>query len=60
MDLDPGCFDEGSQYVGRFWSLLETRPYMRVLQALVRFYQEDKRFDKAAYVALRHVLHTPP
>ncbi|KAH9951807.1 hypothetical protein B0H21DRAFT_775950 [Amylocystis lapponica] len=42
------CFEDGDQYVGRFWSLLETRPYMRVLQALVRLAFENKDYDKSA------------
>ena len=47
-DLGPTTFDDGNKYMGMFWSLMETRPYMRVLQALIRIHQENKRFDKAA------------
>ncbi|KAI0370235.1 hypothetical protein BV20DRAFT_305450 [Pilatotrama ljubarskyi] len=46
--LGPTCFDDGDQYVGRFWSLLETRPYMRVLQAIVRLAFENKDYNKSA------------
>ncbi|CAL1702320.1 unnamed protein product [Somion occarium] len=42
----PNCFDDDSNEVGNFWSILETRPYMRVLQSLVRLSFENKRFDK--------------
>jgi hypothetical protein len=52
LDLGPKCFDDDGDRVGHFWDLLETRPYMRTLQALVRIHQENKRFDLAAYVAL--------
>ncbi|GBE79251.1 hypothetical protein SCP_0204480 [Sparassis crispa] len=46
--LGPKCFEDGSDHVGNFWGILETRPYMRVLQALVRLYFENKQFDKSA------------
>ncbi|KAI0699408.1 hypothetical protein BC835DRAFT_1304485 [Cytidiella melzeri] len=50
------CFDEHPDpmisRVGQFWSLLQTRPYMRTLQALVRIHQENKRFDLAAKVGI--------
>lgn len=36
--------------VGKFWDIIATRPYMRVLQAQVRFYFEDKQYNSAAYV----------
>jgi hypothetical protein len=44
------CFDDGSKEVGMFYSILETRPYMRVLQSQVRLYFEDGQFGKSAYV----------
>lgn len=47
-DLGEKCLDDDGDRVGHYWSLIETRPYMRVLQALVRFYVEDGRFDQAA------------
>ncbi|OCH94252.1 hypothetical protein OBBRIDRAFT_810581 [Obba rivulosa] len=31
--LGSSCFDGGGDHVGHFWGILETRPYMRVLQA---------------------------
>ncbi|OSC99218.1 hypothetical protein PYCCODRAFT_1470472 [Trametes coccinea BRFM310] len=46
--LSPTCFEDGDVYTGRFWSLLETRPYMRVLQAIVRLACEIKDYNKAA------------
>jgi hypothetical protein len=48
--LGKDCFNNDSQQVGNFWSILETRPYMRVLQALVRLYFEEGRFEESAYV----------
>lgn len=35
--LGPNAFDEDGDCVGHFWGILETRPYMRVLQAQVQF-----------------------
>ncbi|KAI0637854.1 hypothetical protein C8Q77DRAFT_1047446 [Trametes polyzona] len=46
--LSPTCFDDDGEYAERFWSLLETRPYMRVLQAIVRLAVECKEYNKAA------------
>ncbi|RDB23903.1 hypothetical protein Hypma_009261 [Hypsizygus marmoreus] len=46
--LGNDCFDDKSQHVGNFWSILVTRPYMRVLQALVRLYFEEGRFEESA------------
>jgi len=48
--LGDDCFDDDGDCVGHFWGLLETRPYMRVLQALVRLYFEDEQYEKSAYV----------
>ncbi|TFK93914.1 hypothetical protein K466DRAFT_580545 [Polyporus arcularius HHB13444] len=46
----PDCFedDRAGSRVGQFWGLLETRPYMRVLQAIVRLAFEVKDYQKAA------------
>ncbi|EMD41039.1 hypothetical protein CERSUDRAFT_111609 [Gelatoporia subvermispora B] len=44
----PRCFDDSGDHVGHFWGILETRPYMRVLQAKVRIYIEAKQFANAA------------
>ena len=41
------CFDDDGEQVGHFWSILDTRPYMRVMQALVRLYFEEKRYEKS-------------
>jgi hypothetical protein len=48
--LGATCFDDGSKEVGKFYSILETRPYMRVLQAQVRLYFEAGLFGKSSYV----------
>lgn len=46
--LGPTCFDDDDEYVGHFWGLIETRPFMRVLQAIVRLAFENKEFNKSA------------
>jgi hypothetical protein len=48
--LGPDCFSDTGGHVGNFWKILETRPYMRVLQAQVRLYFENKQFSKSACV----------
>ena len=46
----PDCFedDRAGSRVGQFWSLLETRPYMRILQATVRLTFEIRDYRKSA------------
>jgi len=56
----PRCFDDNGEQVGRFWNLIQTRPYMRVLQALVRFYVEKKDFPKAADTSIEMLRLCPP
>ncbi|KAI0676908.1 hypothetical protein C8Q78DRAFT_1086899 [Trametes maxima] len=46
--LSPTCFDDGDEHVGHFWGIIETRPYMRVLQAKVRLTFENKDYNKCA------------
>ncbi|KAJ7597564.1 hypothetical protein C8J56DRAFT_322921 [Mycena floridula] len=46
--LGPDCFDDGGRFVGKYWSLPETRPYMRVLQAQVRIYVEVEDYVASA------------
>ncbi|KAF8963242.1 hypothetical protein BDZ97DRAFT_1821224 [Flammula alnicola] len=46
--LGNDCFDDEGDSVGHFWGILETRPYMRVLQALVRLYFESGRVKESA------------
>ncbi|KAJ7925617.1 hypothetical protein B0H13DRAFT_2569451 [Mycena leptocephala] len=48
--LGADCFDDNGPCVGKFGDsvLLLTRPYMRVLQGLVRMYFEAKQYEKAA------------
>jgi hypothetical protein len=49
-ELGDDCFDDGGSSVGRFWMILPTRPYMRVLQSLVKVYLDSGRFEDSAYV----------
>ncbi|KAG1776203.1 hypothetical protein EV702DRAFT_1180046 [Suillus placidus] len=47
--LGATCFDDGSKEVGKFYSILETHPYMRILvQAQVRLYFEAGLFGKSS------------
>jgi len=50
QELGTDCFKDDGGCVGKFWLMLETRPYMRVLRAQVRVYIETKQFDRCAYV----------
>ncbi|KAJ6530223.1 hypothetical protein B0H19DRAFT_1192530 [Mycena capillaripes] len=46
--LSPDCFEVTCQYgAPKFWGILETRPYMRLLATLVRAYVNAKRWDDA-------------
>ncbi|KAF7980760.1 hypothetical protein HWV62_36801 [Athelia sp. TMB] len=45
-------FEEGSKYAGHFWDFIESRPYMRILQAMVRIAIEGKKYRKAADAAI--------
>lgn len=45
-------FDEKGGDVGKFWDILETRPYMRVLLILERLYFETKEYNKGVCVFL--------
>ncbi|KAI6008804.1 hypothetical protein F5J12DRAFT_905176 [Pisolithus orientalis] len=46
--LGNDCFDDDSEYVGHFYEVLTTRPYMRVLQAQVRLYFENGQYAESA------------
>ncbi|KAI6127148.1 hypothetical protein F5141DRAFT_1186344 [Pisolithus sp. B1] len=46
--LGNDCFDDSGQYVGNFYQVLTTRPYMRVLQAQVRLYFENRQYAESA------------
>ncbi|KAK0451220.1 uncharacterized protein EV420DRAFT_1561559, partial [Desarmillaria tabescens] len=46
--LGPNCFDDNGPYAGRFWEILDTRPYMRVLQAQVRMFFEGEEYKSSA------------
>ncbi|KAJ7902225.1 hypothetical protein B0H13DRAFT_1621620 [Mycena leptocephala] len=47
--LGPDCFDDNGPCVGKFGdsALLLTRPYMRVLQGLIRMCVDAKQYEKA-------------
>ena len=49
-ELGDDCFDDDGDSVGRFWMILPTRPYMRVLQSLVKVYHDSGRFEDSVYV----------
>ena len=46
--LGADVFNDNSKYAGKFWGLLETRPYMRTLQAMVRIAFTNKQYTKSA------------
>ncbi|KAF5326034.1 hypothetical protein D9611_000722 [Ephemerocybe angulata] len=46
--LGPKAFDDDGDSVGHFWGLLETRPYMRVLNALLEMYFQANETAKSA------------
>ncbi|KAK0479903.1 hypothetical protein EDD18DRAFT_1111601 [Armillaria luteobubalina] len=46
--LGPNCFDDSGPYVGGFWEILDTRPYMRVLEAQVRLSFESGDYKLSA------------
>ena len=53
LDFGPDTFtksEEEGGHVGDFWMIMETRPYMRVMQYLVDIHTENGRPDLAAYV----------
>ncbi|KAJ6623261.1 hypothetical protein B0H10DRAFT_808582 [Mycena sp. CBHHK59/15] len=45
--LGQNVFSDNGPYVGKFMDTLETRPYMRVLQAQVRVYFENKKYRRS-------------
>jgi hypothetical protein len=54
--LGDNAFDDDGPRVGSFWTIPETRPYMRVLQAIVRLGFESGSYEAAAVRAL-FILH---
>ncbi|KAG9022644.1 hypothetical protein FRB95_014510 [Tulasnella sp. JGI-2019a] len=50
-EVGPTCFEEGDMNCGRFWGLLETRPYMRIMQTMVRWAYDTEEYDKAVHYA---------
>lgn len=64
--LGPRTFDDDGGEVGNFWTMIHTRPYMRVLQAMVRIAFEKGDYNKSACVhtftptsSLPHAAETP-
>ncbi|KAJ7087158.1 hypothetical protein C8R44DRAFT_687388 [Mycena epipterygia] len=59
--LGSDCFDDGGPCVGRFCDskILLTRPYMRVLQALVRMCFETKQYEKGATTIIEMMRLSP-
>lgn len=41
-------FDDGSKYAGKFWDFVESRPYMRIMQAMVRIAFMNIEYSKSA------------
>ncbi|KAG8989335.1 hypothetical protein FRB94_014475 [Tulasnella sp. JGI-2019a] len=50
-EVGPTCFEEGDMNCGRFWGLLETRPYMRIMQTMVRWAYDTEEYGKAVHYA---------
>jgi hypothetical protein len=48
--LGNNVFDDDGPYVGSFWQVPETRPYMRVLQATVKIGFLGANYDAAAVI----------
>lgn len=48
----PDALKDDGPLVGRFMDIMDTRPFMRLLQAMVRVAVECKKYDKAASVYL--------
>ncbi|KAJ7452748.1 hypothetical protein B0H11DRAFT_283446 [Mycena galericulata] len=46
--LGPDAFSDNGPHVGNFGANLDTRPYMRVLQAQVRVYFETEKYKRSA------------
>ncbi|KAF9040031.1 hypothetical protein BJ165DRAFT_1351413 [Panaeolus papilionaceus] len=59
--VGPNAFKPPAQggHMGEFWDVLETRPYMRVMQALVRMQYETGRYGKAVDSAIRMLILCP-
>lgn len=55
--LGDDVFEDSSRYAGKFWSLLETRPYMRLLQAQVKVFFDNGDYEKSAYVFSSYQTH---
>ncbi|KAH9844021.1 uncharacterized protein C8Q71DRAFT_25127 [Rhodofomes roseus] len=57
--LGPRAFDDNGDRVGTFWTLIETRPYMRVLQAMVRIAFEKGDYNKSANTMIEMLRLSP-
>lgn len=44
----PKAMDDDGEIVGRFWDVVETRPYMRVLQTRVKMAYENGDYKDSA------------
>jgi hypothetical protein len=47
-ELGDDCFDDDGDSVGRSWLILPMRPYMHVLQSLVKVYHNAGRIEDSA------------
>ncbi|KAJ7153296.1 hypothetical protein C8R46DRAFT_473579 [Mycena filopes] len=45
--LGPNAFSDNGPHIGNFGAILDTRPYMRVLQAQVRMYFETQQYTRS-------------
>ncbi|KAH8827602.1 hypothetical protein DL96DRAFT_1708936 [Flagelloscypha sp. PMI_526] len=46
LQLGKNTFEDSGASVGKFWQILETRPYMRVLSAQVTFFMMAKKYKE--------------
>jgi len=53
--LGEDCFDDGSDAVGNFWMILQTRPYMRVMKFLVEVYYHLEKYEEATCALPIHI-----
>lgn len=50
--LGSNCFDDDSGICGHFWGILQTWPFMRVLQVIVHTSFESGEYELCTYVSL--------
>ncbi|KAF5326328.1 hypothetical protein D9611_000723 [Ephemerocybe angulata] len=51
-ELGPKAFDDDGDSVGHFWGILQTRPYMRVLNSLLEMYFQMNYTTKSANMGI--------